>query len=188
MATTTRSPGVVRFAIAAAYRRTAAAASRCVHAPPPACSATRRSPLQDRRPMRTASLLGALLRSRADRSLRRHHHRRGGWELGIHYSLLWRSRYLAASGTTLLAAFLTYAFWSQISPSVSLIFFVAVLFSSWYGGLRPGLLCAVLSTIAWMWIFDPTMRSTRWMAGTSEPSGSIRGSQILATVSRSAKP
>ena len=57
-------------------------------------------------------------------------------------------RYLAASGASLVAAFLTYVFWSQLRPSVSLIFFVAVLFSSWYGGLRPGMLCAVLSTIA----------------------------------------
>lgn len=57
-------------------------------------------------------------------------------------------RYLAASAASLIAAFFTYVLWSQISPSVSLIFFVAVLFSSWYGGLRPGLLCAALSTIA----------------------------------------
>ncbi len=57
-------------------------------------------------------------------------------------------RYLAAIAASLVAAFLTYVFWSQISPSVSLIFFVAVLFSSWYGGLRPGLLCAAFSTTA----------------------------------------
>jgi len=56
-------------------------------------------------------------------------------------------RHLAALAASLVAAFLTYVFWSQITPSVSLIFFVAVLFSSWYGGLRPGLLCAALSTI-----------------------------------------
>ena len=55
-------------------------------------------------------------------------------------------RYLAAVAASIVAALLTYVFWSQISPSVSLIFFVAVLFSSWYGGLRPGLLCAVFST------------------------------------------
>jgi PAS domain S-box-containing protein len=58
------------------------------------------------------------------------------------------ARYLASTGATLLAALLTYVFWLQIRPSVSLIFFVAVLFASWYGGLRPGLICAALSTIA----------------------------------------
>ena len=57
-------------------------------------------------------------------------------------------RYLAAGAASLVAAFLTYVFWSQLRPSVSLLFFVAVLFSAWYGGLRPGLLCAALSTIA----------------------------------------
>lgn len=57
-------------------------------------------------------------------------------------------RYLTAAAASLVAAFFTYVFWSQIRPSVSLIFFVAVLFSSWYGGLRPGLLCAAMSTIA----------------------------------------
>lgn len=58
------------------------------------------------------------------------------------------SRYATATFLTLLAAIATMLIWPLINPAASLLFFIAVLVSAWYAGLRPGLLCAVLSTVA----------------------------------------
>ncbi|HKO44704.1 MAG TPA: sigma 54-interacting transcriptional regulator [Pyrinomonadaceae bacterium] len=62
-------------------------------------------------------------------------------------------RYGSALAATAVACMGTYLLWSFISPAVSLLFFIAVLFSSWYGGLRPGILCATLSTAACNYFF-----------------------------------
>lgn len=62
-------------------------------------------------------------------------------------------RYLSAVAATAVACVGTYLIWSFISPAVSLLFFVAVLFSSWYSGLKPGLLCCLLSTVACNYLF-----------------------------------
>lgn len=62
-------------------------------------------------------------------------------------------RYGSALAATAIACVGTYLVWSFISPAVSLLFFIAVLFSSWCGGLRPGILCATLSTAACNYFF-----------------------------------
>ncbi|MDQ5846808.1 MAG: sigma 54-interacting transcriptional regulator, partial [Acidobacteriota bacterium] len=57
-------------------------------------------------------------------------------------------RYASVLAAIAIACLGTYLLWSFINPAVSLLFFLAVLFSSWYGGLRPGLVSCVLSTAA----------------------------------------
>ncbi len=61
--------------------------------------------------------------------------------------------YASAFLATMLAAALTALMWPFIDPAVSLLFFIAVLFSSWYGGIQPGLLSSLLSTIGCNYFF-----------------------------------
>jgi PAS domain S-box-containing protein len=62
-------------------------------------------------------------------------------------------RYASAVGATAVACVATYLLWSVITPAASLLFFVAVLFSSWYSGLKPGIVCSLLSVIACNYLF-----------------------------------
>jgi K+-sensing histidine kinase KdpD len=56
-----------------------------------------------------------------------------------------------------LAASLTWVLWPYIRPTVSPLFFVAVVASSMYGGLSAGLLATFLSSIATAYFFmEPT--------------------------------
>lgn len=57
-------------------------------------------------------------------------------------------RYGSAFVSTAVACVATYLIWSLIQPAVSPLFFLAVIFSAWYGGLHAGLLSAALSTLA----------------------------------------
>lgn len=55
-----------------------------------------------------------------------------------------------------LAAFaLQWFFWAAIQPYVWFLFFPAVFFSSWVGGLRGGLVATVLSTLPVWYFFIP---------------------------------
>src|SRR5215472_15165495 len=58
------------------------------------------------------------------------------------------ARYLSAVGATIVAAVLTQALSHWMGSAISPVFSIAVVIVSAYAGLRPGLLCAVLSTIA----------------------------------------
>lgn len=69
------------------------------------------------------------------------------------------TRYGAAIAASALACIGTYLLWSFINPTVSLLFFVAVLFSAWFCGLRPALLCCILSTLACNYLFIAPMQS-----------------------------
>ena len=57
-------------------------------------------------------------------------------------------RYVSAVASTAVACVATYLLWSLIQPAVSPLFFLAVIFSAWYGGLHAGLLSAALSAVA----------------------------------------
>lgn len=58
------------------------------------------------------------------------------------------TRYGSAVVIVTFATILTYLLWPKLGSTISPLFFVGVLFVSWYGGLRPGLLSAILSTLA----------------------------------------
>lgn len=58
------------------------------------------------------------------------------------------TRYGSAAVITTLAAILAYLVWASLGSTITPLFFVAVIFVSWYGGLRPGLLSAILSAAA----------------------------------------
>jgi PAS domain S-box-containing protein len=58
------------------------------------------------------------------------------------------ARYLSAVGATIVAAVLTQALLHWMGSAISPVFSIAVVLVSAYGGLRPGLFCAVLSAIA----------------------------------------
>jgi K+-sensing histidine kinase KdpD len=66
---------------------------------------------------------------------------------------------LAAYGLALLsiacAGLFTGAIWRFIQPSASPLFFAAVMVSTMYGGLGPGLLATALSTVATAYFFMP---------------------------------
>src|SRR5258707_3607582 len=63
------------------------------------------------------------------------------------------SRYGSAVAVTILATVLTYIMWAQVGSMISPLFLIGVLFVAWYGGLRPGLLCALLSVAACNLVF-----------------------------------
>lgn len=63
-------------------------------------------------------------------------------------------RYIVAVLAVALALGLTSLLWPVLKPSTSLLFFAAVMFSAWYGGLGPGLLSTLLSTLAIIYFFD----------------------------------
>jgi PAS domain S-box-containing protein len=63
------------------------------------------------------------------------------------------ARYGSAIAVTTLATVLTYIMWARLGSTVSPLFFIGVLFVAWYGGLRPGLLCAALSAAACNLVF-----------------------------------
>src|SRR5437868_200251 len=68
-------------------------------------------------------------------------------------------RYGVAVGATLLALVLTLLIRPSLSDPVFALFFVAVLVSSWYGGLGPGLFATALSVIlADYYVFPPLGR------------------------------
>ena len=63
------------------------------------------------------------------------------------------ARYASAAVITTLATILAYLMWATLGSTISPLFFVGVLFVSWYGGLRPGLLSAILSAAACSFVF-----------------------------------
>ncbi len=63
------------------------------------------------------------------------------------------ARYASAAVIVTLATILTYLLRSSLGSTISPLFFVGVLFVSWYAGLRPGLLAAILSAAACDLIF-----------------------------------
>jgi len=64
-------------------------------------------------------------------------------------------RQLLGASFPLLAFVLQWIFWSAIQPYVWFLFFPAVFFSSWVGGLRSGLLATASSTLLVWWAFIP---------------------------------
>jgi PAS domain S-box-containing protein len=66
------------------------------------------------------------------------------------------ARYGSAAVITTLATVITYLLWSSLGSTISPLFFVGVIFVSWYGGLRPGLLSAILSAAACTFVFAAT--------------------------------
>ena len=63
--------------------------------------------------------------------------------------------YLGAVAAVVAAAIGTFAVYQWIEPSISLLFFPAVVVSAMYGGYGPALLATVLSTIAIAFFFVP---------------------------------
>lgn len=55
--------------------------------------------------------------------------------------------YLVAIFTAAVATILTFLIEGILAPTIMPLFFAAVAISSWYGGLKPGLLTAILSTL-----------------------------------------
>ncbi|MFQ4144517.1 ATP-binding protein [Chlorogloeopsis sp. ULAP02] len=68
-------------------------------------------------------------------------------------------RYGVAILTVLLALLLTQSLWLMHRFSAYPLFFAAVMVSSWYGGLEPGLLATVLSALACGYFFLPPLYS-----------------------------
>jgi PAS domain S-box-containing protein len=64
-------------------------------------------------------------------------------------------RYVIAVLAVALALLLTLLLWSVFQPHSSLLFLAAVMFSAWYGGLGPGVLSTVLSTLMSVYFFEP---------------------------------
>jgi PAS domain S-box-containing protein len=64
-------------------------------------------------------------------------------------------RYVIAVLAVALALLLTLLLWTVIQPQSSLLFLAAVMFSAWYGGLGPGVLSTVLSTLMSVYFFEP---------------------------------
>src|SRR6266705_892666 len=63
------------------------------------------------------------------------------------------TRYGSAVACTALASILTYVLWARLGSTISPLFFIGVIFASWYGGLKPGLLSAALSAAACNFLF-----------------------------------
>src|SRR3990170_885774 len=59
----------------------------------------------------------------------------------------------------LLAFVLQAMFWAAITPFAWFLFFPAVFFSSWIGGLPGGVIATVISTALAWWFFIPPERS-----------------------------
>ncbi|MBF2009477.1 MAG: PAS domain S-box protein [Chlorogloeopsis fritschii C42_A2020_084] len=68
-------------------------------------------------------------------------------------------RYGVAILTVLLALLLTQSLWLMHRFSAYPLFFAAVMVSSWYGGLEPGLLATVLSALGCAYFFLPPLYS-----------------------------
>ncbi len=75
-------------------------------------------------------------------------------------------RYGSAAVVTMLVTLLTYALWAKVGSAISFLFFIGVLFVSWYGGLRPGLLSALLSAVSCNLVF-------------AQPPGSLGADDLL---------
>ncbi|HEY9637096.1 MAG TPA: PAS domain S-box protein [Coleofasciculaceae cyanobacterium] len=60
----------------------------------------------------------------------------------------WLLSYSLAILTVILAVLLTLQLWSLLHSTPTLLFFACVMFSSWYGGLGPGLVATVLSVFS----------------------------------------
>src|SRR6266498_5242753 len=69
------------------------------------------------------------------------------------------ARYGSAAVITTLATILAYLIWQILGSTISPLFFLAVIFVSWYGGLRPGLLSALLSAAACNFILAQAPRT-----------------------------
>jgi PAS domain S-box-containing protein len=63
------------------------------------------------------------------------------------------AHYGSAVLATTLAAVLTYGMLPRLGSTIAPLFFIGVLFAAWYGGLKPGLLCAALSAAACRLVF-----------------------------------
>ncbi|MBD2774002.1 ATP-binding protein [Iningainema tapete] len=68
-------------------------------------------------------------------------------------------RYGVATITFLLAVLLTRLLWQLQKLTIYPLFLGAVMISSWYGGIGPGLLATVLSTLACAFLFLPPLYS-----------------------------
>jgi PAS domain S-box-containing protein len=73
-------------------------------------------------------------------------------------------RYASAVACTAVAAIITYALSPRLGSTVSPVFLVGVLFASWYGGLKPGLLSAFLSAVVCNFIFILPSGNLSWGA------------------------
>jgi PAS domain S-box-containing protein len=64
------------------------------------------------------------------------------------------ARYGSAAFIITLATILAYVMWPSLGSTITPVFFVGVLVVSWYGGLRPGLLSALLSAAVCSFVFS----------------------------------
>src|SRR5215471_5997408 len=71
----------------------------------------------------------------------------------------WTVAYLGAVAAVFLATIGTFTIHSWIEPSISLLFFPAVMVPSMYGGYGPGFLATVLSTIVLAYFFVAPVRT-----------------------------
>ena len=61
--------------------------------------------------------------------------------------------YAVAVAAVAIALLLTWLLDRVLSPAVFALFYAAVAFGSWYGGIKPGLLATALSTLAINYLF-----------------------------------
>lgn len=68
-------------------------------------------------------------------------------------------RYGVAVFAVVVALLLTQLLWSLIQPTLYPLFLAAVMVSSWYGGIGPGLLTTALAALACAYFFIPSLSS-----------------------------
>lgn len=68
-------------------------------------------------------------------------------------------RYSVAVITVVIALLLTRLIWWLIKPTLYPLFLAAVIVSSWYGGIGPGLLATALAALASAYFFTPPLNS-----------------------------
>jgi PAS domain S-box-containing protein len=71
---------------------------------------------------------------------------------------------------TTIALLITLCQKNLFAPTPALLFFMAIILSNWYGGLKPGLLAAVLSTLAINYFFIPPL----FVLTLASPSEAVR--------------
>lgn len=77
----------------------------------------------------------------------------------LNFKRLQLGRYSVAILAVVLALLLTQLLLWRFEPSIYPLFFAAVMFSSWYGGIGPGLLATVLAALACAYFFIPPLYS-----------------------------
>lgn len=88
-------------------------------------------------------------------------------EYGIYRRLV---PYGVAVGATTIALLLTLWFEPFLTSTVVALFYLAIIITTWYGGIRPGIFAIVLSTLAINYFFTPPL----YKFTIADPSSAIR--------------